>query len=226
MAPGARPAGASNKNDLAVIGIASAILVACVATLWPWTGTLWAIIHSNPILQAIFVPSGIGALLYVLRMAALQIYAKIAGKLYSTITVENKDENWHVILDYISKQGPIEATGFVATTFKNKNRTWRDWRKEYTLGVRDAPKMDFRCVSRACGHCLACARGVGVVACLVAGLFLAKSELLLCVMRVCVVVCGVSLVRWRSARQTITASHMCSSSRARECSWCVAACGV
>ena len=67
-----------------------------------------------------------------------------AGRFYTSVTLANKDENWNVVLDFITKLGVVETSAYTATTQKPKKKTWKDWRREFTLGSRDVPKMELR----------------------------------------------------------------------------------
>ena len=62
--------------------LAASVAVAIVAVIAsrPLLVSLWTIIHSNSILQAVFVPSMVGTVLYVLRFVVMQVYAKIRGR--------------------------------------------------------------------------------------------------------------------------------------------------
>jgi hypothetical protein len=139
----------SNSDALLVGACLAAVAAAVYCT--PLLSSLWATVHANPILQAVFVPSAVGAVLYLLNSIMVQLYAKIRGRFYTSVTLANKDENWTVVLDFIAKQGVVESSAYTATTAKPKKKTWKDWRREFTLGVRDVPKMEYRCEGRVAG---------------------------------------------------------------------------
>jgi len=96
----------------------------------------------NQFLQAFVASSILGALSYAVVLSGRTTISWLRGRTFCSITISNRDESFSKVIDFIGKQGIVSSGCLVASTHQKK-KTWKDWRTEFMMGVRSAPKMDY-----------------------------------------------------------------------------------
>ena len=108
---------------------------------------VWLVIKnlaaSNQILQAFLASFLLGTVTCVFVTAGRTILSRIRGRCFCSITIQNKDESFEKIIDFIGKQGIVTSGCLVASTYKKK-KTWKDWRTEFLMGDRAPPSMHYQ----------------------------------------------------------------------------------
>lgn len=104
---------------------------------------LVSIVMGNTLLQAILVPSFLGAVMFIGGFLIQTIQKKVASQLYCSITVNNKDDNYLLVLNYLSKHCLQQDSASMSATTKNVEKSMKYW-KNYHHGIRQSPEMEFR----------------------------------------------------------------------------------
>ena len=102
------------------------------------------LLSKNQMLQAMLAPIFLGGIGAGVAFLANYLYQRLVSGFYCSVSVTNKDPNFNAVLDHISGLGELEASSLVATTWKKKNRTWKEQRAQWSMGAREPPKMEFR----------------------------------------------------------------------------------
>ena len=80
----------------------------------------------------------------------------VMGNAKNSLRCHGNDLRWcsgalrtSLVLLAVRSLGVVESSAFTASTQKKKNKTWKDWRREFTMGNRDTPVMEYRSASPA-----------------------------------------------------------------------------
>jgi hypothetical protein len=126
---------------LAVIGSGVAVRLALQEK---FRQAVMRVVSGNQMLQAVLAPALLAGTAGAFGLLLQFLYKRLVSGFYCSVSVSNKDKNFNAVLDYISSLGVIETSTMIATTYRKKNMTWKDYRSQYGMGVRDPPKMEFR----------------------------------------------------------------------------------
>ncbi|GAB5359569.1 hypothetical protein AAMO2058_000554700 [Amorphochlora amoebiformis] len=101
-------------------------------------------IRKNPIMESMVATGIISYLVYSVQDFFKRMFSEIKSMFYCSITVQNTDENYAAIVDYVSRFCARDKSSLVATTKKEK-WTIKKWRNRRN-GIREkkAPELDLR----------------------------------------------------------------------------------
>merc|ERR1712159_165695 len=139
----------SSSSRLAIstkltLGTFGALLFALLLALRKHGRHLWNSVSSQPALFALFGASGFSLATTCLYILSQRLYASLRPMFISTITVENSDQSFDTVLDYITKQGIVSTGDKRAVTSQRKNMTMRERIQEWAMGRQQAPTLEFR----------------------------------------------------------------------------------
>ena len=138
------PRGGGQEPGLYLAAIAVGLCAMLVLYASNHGEALLSVIQNNQILQAVMLPAVLGAVAFVCSHISKVIHNKLTSRFYCSITMTNKDENFEAVINFIGKKGIVQTGNMLAETFQKKNKTWKDWRTEFSLGKRTPPRMDER----------------------------------------------------------------------------------
>jgi hypothetical protein len=106
---------------------------------WDWLKTVFL---KNQFLQAVLVPSLLGGVYYLVN----SFVSYVMSLFTRSITVKNTDTSFDSIVEWLGRSDTVavESMALIAETYKKKNKTWKDWKQEHTMGVRKAPKLSYK----------------------------------------------------------------------------------
>ena len=125
---------------LAVAAACAAVAHRAYASYW---GALTLVLNENQILQAFFASSALGLASYVGLSVWWMVTGWIRSRTHTSVSIKNDDPVYDKVIDYIGKQSLAETGALTARTFK-KEKTWKEWRKEFTQGDRAPPAVEYR----------------------------------------------------------------------------------
>jgi hypothetical protein len=147
----------SAKNNLARLESSSAALAVALSLIFGIIVILWIIgghflssgilvdvMMKNPILQAIIIPSTIGAFLYVLNLAGNYVFSNdISPYLYSYITIRSSESEYFVaVLDFVQDQRLLKAGHLMAC--KSKGKSWKESMQQFLTGEKVLTDIHYR----------------------------------------------------------------------------------
>ena len=128
-----------------ILGVAifAAVFLSGVGSKGEVMETIKELCAKNQILQAFIASSVLGVVSYTVMLTGRTAISWLRGRTFCSVTISNKDESFEVIIDYIGKMGIVQSGCLVASTHKKK-KTWKDWRTEFLMGARTAPRMSYQ----------------------------------------------------------------------------------
>jgi hypothetical protein len=125
------------------------LAIGMVAVLWNIAFSSLAevvldVVMKNPILQAIVIPSSIGAFLYCLQLVGSYVFSNyVSPYLYSYITIRSTEsEYFEAVLDFVQDQRLLKAGHLMAC--KSKGKSWKESRQEFISGEKTLIDIHYR----------------------------------------------------------------------------------
>jgi mitochondrial chaperone BCS1 len=114
----------------------------------PFLHDTWAVFckmfMENQFLQGMLVPGIISVLSYGIWKLYLQLDTYLRTHLLRSVTIKKEDDNYDTVVAYITKKYVVDSQSFVAETYKQKRKTWKEWRNEFMTGKLEKPRFAFR----------------------------------------------------------------------------------
>jgi hypothetical protein len=125
------------------------LTIGTVAVLWNFSGYFMSeflvdIVMKNPILQAIIIPSVIGAVLYFLNLVGGYVFNNyISPYLYSYITIRSSEsEYFEAVLDFVQDQRLLKGGHLMAC--KSKGKSWKESMQQFLTGEKVLTDIHYR----------------------------------------------------------------------------------
>lgn len=138
--------GSAQEVLVPLLVLAAALALAYCASVKGALAGAWSLVFTlaekNQILQAFIASSLLGLLSYALMACSRTCLSWLRGRTFCSITIQNKDESFEKVIDFIGKQGIVSSGCLVASTYQKK-KTWKDWRTEFLMGERNPPRMNY-----------------------------------------------------------------------------------
>jgi hypothetical protein len=132
-----------------MLAIAVPLIIGIIAVLWNIGGQflsviLFDVVMQNPILQAIIIPSAIGAFLYALNLVGTYVFSNyISPYLYSYITIRSSEtEYFEAVLDFVQDQRLLKAGHLMAC--KSKGKSWKESMQQFLTGEKVLTDIHYR----------------------------------------------------------------------------------
>ena len=134
----------------ALVGSLVAVAVGSIILFWNLFGefilvTGGNILSSNPFLQAILIPSLLGAIIYCIQVVTSYVFSNyISPYLYSYITIRNSEvEYFDAVLDFVQDQELLKASHLMACKAK-KGKSWKERVQEWLSGDKVIEEVHYR----------------------------------------------------------------------------------
>ena len=134
----------------ALVGLLLALAAAIITQCWILFGEIiWVtggnILASNPFLQAILIPSLLGAIIYCIQVVMSYVFSNyISPYLYSYITIRNSEvEYFDAVLDFVQDQELLKASHLMACKAK-KGKSWKERVQEILSGDKVIEEVHYR----------------------------------------------------------------------------------
>ena len=139
-----------NVPVLAVAGGFISLTLGALVLLWNNYGSIIVqfardTLVSNPFLQAIFIPSLIGTIIYLVQAVVSYVYSNyISPYLYSYVTIRSSEaEYFDAVLDFVQDQDLLKASHLMACK-SPKKRSYKEWLKELLSVEKEVEKVHYR----------------------------------------------------------------------------------